>query len=796
MSAAAAMLKAALDYARHGWPVFPLHTIIDGRCTCAKGKDCGKDSGKHPKTEHGFKNAATDEQTIRQWWTLCPNANIGLATGKGSGLLVLDVDPRYDGDETLAELERQNGPLPTTIESLTGGGGRHIILKHPGYPVKSGAGVLGPGLDVKADGGYIVAPGSLHLSGRRYEWEVSSHPDEVPIAEAPAWLLDKLRPEATNGNGQGFTVGDKIKDGERNTTLYRLARSMKAKGLSGDAILAALRAENQAKCQPPLPDAEIEKIVTHATEQPDRPEFAATGNGEAAAPSADPLVSLKTLPETPDLVAVERALREMAAALAGTDSLKRRIARQEAVALLTAKKVDGAAGLVDAALVLTGGVTEDQGSQSVMPADPEPWPNQVEGAALLNEIKDALGRFVILPRDAAVAIALWILHAHALKAFSLSPILAVLSPTMRCGKSTLLTLLAALLPRSLSTSNITPAALFRSLERFKPCLLVDEGDTFLTLSEELRGILNSGYTRSGAAVIRTVGESFEPRAFSTWGPKVLAAIGKLPSTVMDRSIVIAMQRKAPGEQVERFRHSKLNDLTPLCRQAARWATDNLTALRDSDPKTPENLNDRAADNWRPLLAIADLAGDPWPTWAREAALRLSGEVVQEESHHGVTLIADIVTIFEARKTDRLSTTDIITDLVKLEERPWSEWRHGKPITPRGVASLLKPFGIRPKVKRIGDETPSGYERKLFIDAFTRYFGGSNPQHYQQSHEINRLDPDCNPQQDPHVEDRKYDVTMREQRNVEDVEDRNPENEAEEVYDPDFDAREPIAWGEV
>lgn len=794
------MFDTALDYARRGWPVFPLHTIVGGRCTC--GEDCGEKAGKHPRIAGGFTHASTVELSIRNWWGRWPDANVGIATGKASGFFVVDVDPRHGGDDTLREVEAQHGPLPDTVESQTGGGGRHILFKYPGYPVKSGTDKLGPGLDIKADGGYIVASGSLHLSGRCYEWEVSSHPDDVPIAEAPAWLLVLLTAEATSSNGHDrFTVPEMIRDGQRNDTLYRLARSLKARGLTYEATLAALRAENKARCEPPLDDAEVKKIADNAYQQPDRPEFATNSNGEAKQESAqqtDPLALLRELPEAPDLAQVEPALRAMAATIAGTDPLRRRVLRQEAVALLKAKKVDGATGLVDAALTMTGDGATDDESQPVVLADPVPWPTLVDGADLLATIEKTVTRFVIVSHDAVVAIALWVLHAHALKAFSLSPILAVLSPTMRCGKTTLLSLLATLLPRALSTSNITPAALFRSLERYKPCLLVDEGDSFLTLSEELRGILNSGHTRSGAAVIRTVGDTFEPKIFSTWGAKVLAAIKSppLPSTVVDRSIVIDMQRKAPGDGVERFRHTKLKELPPLCRQAARWAADNLDALCAADPSVPGQLNDRAADNWRPLLAIADLIGGEWPMRAREAALTLSGEAVQEESHHGVTLIGDIVAIFEARDTDRLSTTDIISDLVKREERPWSEWRHGKQITPRGVASLLKPFKIKPKVQRIGTDTPSGYERKVFVEAHTRYFPGSYPQHCQQFNEIDELDPISDPKQDPSVEDTKGDVTIEQQRIVEDVEDRNPENEAEAVYDLDFDTREPVVWEEL
>lgn len=192
------MLGAALDYAWRGWPVFPLHSIINGRCTCEEGAGCHS-PGKHPRIVDWPNQATTDPATIRQWWTRWPGANIGIPTGKASRFFVLDGDPRNGGDDTLRELEAKYGALPSTVESQTGGGGFHKLFKYPG-PIKSGAGVLGHGLDIRGDGGYIVAPQSLHASGRRYEWEVSSHPDDVAIAEAPTWLLPMLTAKA-NGNG-------------------------------------------------------------------------------------------------------------------------------------------------------------------------------------------------------------------------------------------------------------------------------------------------------------------------------------------------------------------------------------------------------------------------------------------------------------------------------------------------------------------------------------------------------------------------------------------------------------------
>jgi hypothetical protein len=168
----ARMLNAALRYAAHGWPVFPLHSIRnDGRCTCSDPDECGTNAGKHPRTEHGLHDATVDEAQICKWWRRWPNANIGVPTGAASGLMVLDIDPRHGGSESLEVLLRKFGPLPNTLEQLTGGDGRHIVLKHPGGHIPSRALPGAIGIDVKADGGYIVVAPSLHRSGKRYAWQ-------------------------------------------------------------------------------------------------------------------------------------------------------------------------------------------------------------------------------------------------------------------------------------------------------------------------------------------------------------------------------------------------------------------------------------------------------------------------------------------------------------------------------------------------------------------------------------------------------------------------------------------------
>lgn len=170
--------------------------------------------------------------------------------------------------------------------------------------------------------------------------------------------------------------------------------------------------------------------------------------------------------------------------------------------------------------------------------EPEPWPESVNGAVLLDDLLATCQRYLILPDGAGVALCLWIIHSWAHDAAHVSPVLGITSPSMRCGKSNVLKLLGALVYRTLHTSSITAAALFRAVEKWRPTLLIDEADSFLGDKEELRGVLNSGHSRSGAFVIRTVGKDFEPRRFSTWAPKAIAMIGKLPGTLADRSIRI------------------------------------------------------------------------------------------------------------------------------------------------------------------------------------------------------------------------------------------------------------------
>ena len=429
-----------------------------------------------------------------------------------------------------------------------------------------------------------------------------------------------------------------------------------------------------------------------------------------------PVAPLRLLPVGATMADVEQALREFAEALRGQDELARAVAAEEALSELERLKVRRPAQLLEAALRLAGGDAAEMQGQAVDLTDPEPWPEPVDGAALLDELVATIRRYVVLPSEHhARAIALWVLHTHSIDAAQVTPRLAITSPTKRCGKSTLLAVLGALVRRPLPAANITPAALFRGIERYTPTLLVDEGDTFLGDRDELRGLLNAGHYKPSAWVIRTVGDDHEVRRFFVFGPVAIGLIGALPDTLADRSIRVEMRRREPGEHVEPLRLDRLPELEPLRRKAARWASDHLDALKAADPQVPDGLHDRAADNWRPLLAIADAAGGAWLERAREAARVLEQVPDGEDADVRVQLLADIRAIFDEAGAGELATRDLLGRLHDMEDRPWTNW-HGRPITPEALARLLKPFDIRPSRR----ENWRGYRRADFEEAWRRY----------------------------------------------------------------------------
>jgi len=349
--------------------------------------------------------------------------------------------------------------------------------------------------------------------------------------------------------------------------------------------------------------------------------------------------------------------------------------------------------------------------------DIEPWVVPVDGEDLLNDVVSIFKRYAILPDHAPEVAALWILNSYVHDAGYNSPMIMITSPEKRCGKTTTLNLFQALVNKPLPAGNISPAAIYRAIEKWRPSLLIDEADTFLKNNEEVAGVINSGHTKPSAFVIRCDGDNNEPKQFSTWCPKVIAGIGNQRDTLEDRSIIFPLRRKLPHEQVERLRLDR-EGFDDLKRKCVRWAADNFNKCRNSDPEPIQDIEDRANDNWSPLLAIADLCN--WSEKARMAAVLIRGEVEQSESIDTI-LLQDIQSIYKEQQTERLASQRICDLLAMIDDRPWSEWSKGRPITTNRLSGRLKMFGIHSKTIRLpNSERLKGYELSAFSDAFSRY----------------------------------------------------------------------------
>lgn len=360
-------------------------------------------------------------------------------------------------------------------------------------------------------------------------------------------------------------------------------------------------------------------------------------------------------------------------------------------------------------------VPADRAEASGVFDEPEPWPDPVDAAAILDEVVATICRFCVLPDWAAEAIALWIAHAHTHDSAMISPILTIVSPAPRCGKTTVLSVVSVLVPKSMMQVSVTPAVLFRVVEHHKPTVLIDEGDTFLRDNEDLRGLLNGGHNRLIAHVWRCDGDDHEPRRFTVWAPKAIAMIGRPPETLEDRSVMVPLRRKGPRESVERFRSDKLEQFIPLRRKLARLALDISDVVREADPDVPESLNDRAQDNWRTPLAIADSVGGHWPDTARQAAIALSARAEADaEESAPLLLLRDIQTILDGHEA--MASSDLLARLIALDEAPWATWRGGQPISSRKIVLMLKCFDIRPRRVNSGSE----YRAADFEDAWARY----------------------------------------------------------------------------
>lgn len=263
--------RAACEYLARGWSVLPL-----------------RPRDKRPLMPwESLQNARPSEADVAHWFQRWPDANVGIITGEISNLVVLDIDPQHGGGFSLERLERQFGSAPATVEAATGGGGRHLYFAHPGTLARNRAGIA-QGIDLRGDGGYIVAPPSIHPSGGRYVWRPGRSPAEIALAAPPRWLL-----QATGALRRGRTLADwrrlvheGVPQGRRNSSMASLAGHLLWHGVDSAVALELLLAWNRMRCRPPLDDGEVAQVVQSITRLHDKEAHAAPGDSGTSLTSA------------------------------------------------------------------------------------------------------------------------------------------------------------------------------------------------------------------------------------------------------------------------------------------------------------------------------------------------------------------------------------------------------------------------------------------------------------------------------------------------------------------------------
>jgi hypothetical protein len=359
----------------------------------------------------------------------------------------------------------------------------------------------------------------------------------------------------------------------------------------------------------------------------------------------------------------------------------------------------------------------------------------VDGAALLDAVTAVLKRHLVLPPGAAEMVALWVAFSHTIDApqHEHNPRLLFESPVHGCGKTRALGMVKEMMQRPLMSSGISNASIYRAIDEHNCALLIDEADTQVSKNEEVKGILNSGHDRAGAVIVRQIPnkETGEHKTgiFSTWSPIVVgwnAEHVRVWKPLRSRSLIVAMKRKRNDEHVERLRPSDIDQLHVLGSRAVGWAL-NVVQLLPEDPPIPPTLNNRDADNWRPLFAVADAVGGEWAVRARNAALLMTTRA-RKTSEIGVELLRDIEYIFDhSNGADAMHSDTMCSKLNEFEDRPWPTYERGRQLSQGGLAALLEPFDIKPRMMRIGPVNRRGYELAFFEDAFARYLSGSPSQ---------------------------------------------------------------------
>ena len=349
---------------------------------------------------------------------------------------------------------------------------------------------------------------------------------------------------------------------------------------------------------------------------------------------------------------------------------------------------------------------------------------QEQGDAVLDAVQAFLSRFVIYPSEfALIAHVLWIAHTHLMNVWESTPRIAFLSPEPASGKTRALEISELLVPAPVEAVNVSPAYLFRKVgsKDGLPTILYDEIDTVFgpkaKENEEIRGLLNAGHRRgavAGRCVVR--GNIVETEEIPAYCAVALAGLGWLPDTILSRSVIIRMRKRKPGEKVEPFRRRvHASEGHALRDRLSRWTAGVASELTNVWPKMPDGIEDRNADMWEPLLAVADALGSDWPTKARVAAVAFVTSAREAEPSLGIRLLADLRMVFGNKS--EMPTEAILRELHSLKESPWNDLK-GKPLNDRGLANRLRQYEVKPVV--LGGGAHRGYRREDLHDVWERY----------------------------------------------------------------------------
>lgn len=361
---------------------------------------------------------------------------------------------------------------------------------------------------------------------------------------------------------------------------------------------------------------------------------------------------------------------------------------------------------------------------ATLTADIEPYTSRVNGDELAHEILHIVKSHIVCNDAVAIAITLWIFFSWCIDVAYIAPIAWINAPEKRCGKTQLATLMGRMSKRSIMASNVSQSALFRTIERYKPTFVIDEADSFFHGDMDLKNIINCGFSRDNPYVWRCVGDNHEPIPFDVFGAKIISGIGKLPSTVMDRSISLTLRRALPTEKRQRVKDIPKATTETIKAKLARWADDNMDRVATSKPKLPETIYNREFDTWEILFQIANTLGDDWLKLVTNACLAIT-QTDSKEPSENEELLSDIKAIFELQAVDSMATRDLLTALIGADSdgltKRWATSNKGQPMTDRQLAKRLKDFEIKSsKINKPNETQKRGYYLADFADAFKRY----------------------------------------------------------------------------